>query len=322
MSLVLGIDGGGSSLRAALAPATRGPLLGRASAGAGNARSVPEAELARRLTAVVGEVLAHGRGEDVAAVVAGFAGAAGPEQPVDAGRDVAGRALGAALAQHGVRARAVRIVPDIEIAFACAPGTPADGVTMVAGTGAAGARIRGHRLVAASDGCGWLAGDDGSGFWIAREGLRRALRALDGRGPATVLTEQFVEVFAESAPRGESPRLVLVDGGLSLTSPVRLARHCPVVVRAARDGDEVAGAILDEAADLLAESTRALGPLPGEPLVTVGGLLGPEGPLLARFEARVSGMGLSPLPVSDGLEGAVVLARLALGSGWTPDGGS
>lgn len=312
MTLVLGIDGGGSTLRAALGHAAPGPALATASAGPGNARSVPEAELAHRLTAVLGELLSHGRGGDVTAVVAGFAGAGGPDPTVDAGQDVADRALHTALTRHGVRAVTVRVVPDIEIAFACAPGTPPDGIAVIAGTGAAAARMRDHRLVMATDGCGWLAGDDGGGFWIAREGMRRALRALDGRGPATALVDRLCEVLAEFAPHAESPHSVLVDGGLALTVPVQLARYCPVVVRAAREGDEVASEILEEAADLLAETTRALRPLPGEPLVTAGGLLGPQGPLLGRFTTRLSGTGLQPHPVTDGLAGALVLARQLL----------
>ncbi|MFF4647700.1 hypothetical protein [Streptomyces sp. NPDC001389] len=106
-------------------------------------------------------------------------------------------------------------------------------------------------------------------------------------------------------------RYALIDGALTPAGPVRLARWCPLVVRAAGDDDAVAARILDEAADLLAESSAALGPRRGEPLVTVGGLLGPDGPLLDRFAARVRAWGLVPCPVSDGLRGAVAWARSA-----------
>ncbi|WP_328966547.1 hypothetical protein [Streptomyces sp. NBC_00239] len=97
-------------------------------------------------------------------------------------------------------------------------------------------------------------------------------------------------------------------GARAASEPVQLARLCPVVVAAAADGDHVAERILAEAADLLAETVAALSPRRGEPLVTVGGLLGPEGPLLPRRTARVAAWDLSPYPVANGLPGAVALA--------------
>lgn len=333
-SLVLGIDAGGSGLRAAVAAADGGPPLATASAGAGNARSVPEPLLEERLARAIGEVLADGEGRAarVRCVVAGFAGAGvsgvsggadsagGAGSASASGRGSARRALDAALARHGVRAAAVHVMADSEVAFAAAPGTPADGLALVAGTGAAAVRIRGHRLAAAVDGCGWLTGDDGSGFWIAREGVRRALRGLDGRGPATVLLPRLAAAFA-AGPAPAAPvapvapsdpyalRYVLIDGARAASEPARLARLCPVVFGAAADGDPVAEGILDEAAGLLAESAAALRPRRGEPLVTVGGLIGPGGPLLDRLTARLSGWDLTPYPVADGLPGAVALAR-------------
>lgn len=93
---------------------------------------------------------------------------------------------------------------------------------------------------------------------------------------------------------------------------MEIARLCPVVVRAAAAGDAVAGAILDEAADHLAETVAVLAPAPGEPLVTTGALLAPAGPLLPRFTARMRPYDVTPAPVPDGLAGAVALARTML----------
>ncbi|MGE7386986.1 N-acetylglucosamine kinase [Streptomyces sp. NPDC004126] len=322
-SLVLGIDAGGSGLRAAVAAADGGPPLATATAGAGNARSVPERLLEERLAHAVGEVLADGRAARVQCVVAGFAGAGVPGSPGrsgDSGQGPARRALEAALARHGVRAAAVHVMADSEVAFAGAPGTPPDGLALVAGTGAAAVRIRGHRLAATADGCGWLTGDDGSGFWIAREGLRRALRGLDGRGPATALLPRLAAAFG-AGPAPADPyalRYVLIDGARAASEPARLARLCPVVFDAAADGDPVAEGILDEAAGLLAESAAALRPRRGEPLVTVGGLIGPAGPLLPRLTTRLSAWALTPHPVADGLPGAIALAR----AGANPEAGT
>jgi N-acetylglucosamine kinase-like BadF-type ATPase len=434
--LVIGIDAGGTSLRAALARAGGGAVLRTASAGAGNPRSVPVEVLTERLTACVAPLAEAAGAGSVAAVVAGVAGAE-PRDPEDAGTRVAVAALRAALRRGGVGAVPVEVYGDTEIAFAAGPGAPESGVVLIAGTGASAARIAGRRQTATADGHGWLLGDEGSGFWIAREALRAALRALDGRGPATGLADRLLSATgggagewggsaageasagrgdgagrggsteaaasaggpdgsgrgteavhgggeagpaatgdaggagaaaagggagrvrgrdAAAAPRGDgtgeraagggpgawagggaaesavgdrgvcgpgrgsapvprgpegrsaAARIALVDAGFA-GAPVGLARLCPVVVRAAEAGDAVAGAILDEAADRLAETVAVLAPAPGEPLVTTGGLLGPAGPLLPRFTARMRPYGLTPAPVPDGLAGAVVLAR-------------
>ncbi|MGW7307614.1 BadF/BadG/BcrA/BcrD ATPase family protein, partial [Streptomyces sp. NPDC054835] len=162
-----------------------------------------------------------------------------------------------------------------------------------------------RRAVRAADGDGWLLGDAGSGFWLGREALRAVLRALDGRGASTALTE----------------RVGALCGGLSKehvvryaygAAPVRLASLSPLVVEAAGLGDGVARGLLDRAVGELVATVGALGPRPGEPLVVTGGLLGPGGPLLERLTARVSALGLAPDPVPDGVAGAVALARLSV----------
>ncbi|MEU0249331.1 BadF/BadG/BcrA/BcrD ATPase family protein [Streptomyces sp. NPDC006235] len=116
-----------------------------------------------------------------------------------------------------------------------------------------------------------------------------------------------------SRPHREAYRRHLLPAVMA-EAPIRLARLAPLVVAAARDvGDPVALAILDEAADQLTESVRALEPKAGERVVATGGLLGPDGPLTDRLEARLRALGLSLDWVPDGCRGAVALARLARG---------
>lgn len=69
-------------------------------------------------------------------------------------------------------------------------GTLGDGhgVVVAAGTGVVTLAV-GRRSVARVDGWGYLMGDAGSGFWIGRAALEAVMRAHDGRGPATALTE-------------------------------------------------------------------------------------------------------------------------------------
>ncbi|TPQ22979.1 N-acetylglucosamine kinase [Streptomyces sporangiiformans] len=184
--LVVGLDAGGTRTRAVLATAEDGRPLGEGLAGPGNALTVPVPQLTEHLAEAVGQAVPEGARGRVVAVAGGFAGATGasPDEP---GRLNALAALTAALRGLHITAESVGISSDIEAAFASAPGAPADGLALVAGTGAVAARISGRRCAATVDGDGWLLGDDGSGFWIGRSAVRAALRMADGRGDPTML---------------------------------------------------------------------------------------------------------------------------------------
>ncbi|MEV5438876.1 BadF/BadG/BcrA/BcrD ATPase family protein [Streptomyces sp. NPDC052682] len=347
--LVVGVDAGGTRTRAVLAPAEaaregRGlPWLGEGAAGPGNALTVPVPQLTEHLAEAVGRAVPEPDRSRVVAVAGGFAG--GGVSPGGPGRGSALSALTAALRRLGITAGSVTVGSDIEAVFASAPGAPADGLALVAGTGAIATRVTGRRCTAVVDGGGWLLGDDGGGFWLGRAAVRAALRMADGRGPETVLgvrVGRALGVPEEVLPGGpEQPGTGGSPGRAAGTAhaepaastawsrrhreayrrhvlpavmgdpPVRLARFAPLVAEAARAGDPVAEALLDEAAGHLADSVRALRPRPGERIVATGGLLGPDGPLTALLTPRLDALGLTLDWVPDGCRGAVALARLA-----------
>jgi N-acetylglucosamine kinase-like BadF-type ATPase len=325
-SFVIGIDAGGTRTRATLAEAaTEGAVLAEGLGGPGNALSVGRQDLTRHLTDAIRAAvhdLPPERRYAVRAVVGGFAGAATNAGP-EAGHDLAMSCLRAALATLDVPADGgtVAICDDLEIAFAAAPGSPPHGLVLIAGTGAVAGRVENHRRTALADGDGWLLGDSGSGFWLGREVMAAALRALDGRGPWTSLVEAVTAHYlgtpggpylaAERPGRAECERLrnALVPRAYA-EPPVRLARLSPLAVAAEAAGDEIATTLLDDAADELAATISALDPRDGDVLVVTGGLLGPSGPLLGRLTARAETLGLSVAPVRDGRAGAVALARL------------
>ncbi|MGW1881941.1 N-acetylglucosamine kinase [Streptomyces sp. NPDC001970] len=313
--LVIGIDAGGTRVRARLADARGGTVIGEGTGGPGNAMSVGRDALTRHLTAALTGAVPSGLGGSVAAVVGGFAGGSTGGGP-GKGRDLALSCLADALGAVGAAPAALEVVGDADVAFASGPGAPADGIVVIAGTGATGARMAGRRTVRTADGDGWLLGDAGSGFWLGREALTAVLRALDGRGPRTGLVEPLLAHclgYEEGLPESWEGRRTLrerIIGYAFEGHPVQLAALSPFVVAAAGAGDEVARALLDRAADELAATVGALAPRPGEPLVTTGGLLGPQGPLLERLAVRTAELGLRPEPVADGAAGAVALARL------------
>ncbi|MFB8755234.1 N-acetylglucosamine kinase [Streptomyces nigra] len=321
---VVGVDAGGTRTRAVLAPLAGGAPLGEGRGGPGNALSVSEADLTGHLAAALaGAVPPRLRGQ-VVAVAGGFAGASrlAPDEP---GHLRAHAALTAALRQVGITAGTLEIHGDGEVAFASAPGGPADGIAVIAGTGAVAVRIAGRVCRATAGGDGWLLGDDGAGFWIGREAVRVALRAADGRGgptalawsvghalgvPPDVLPPVPYDGTGWDREHREAYRMRLLPAVMG-RHPVRLAELAPLVVTAAVEGDAVSAAVLATAADHLADLVHALAPHPGERIVLTGGLLGPAGPLTPPLLARLRPLDLTPALVTDGCRGAVTLARLA-----------
>ncbi|MDH6515820.1 N-acetylglucosamine kinase-like BadF-type ATPase [Streptomyces sp. SAI-135] len=341
--LVVGLDAGGTRTRAVLAAADDGRVLGESTGGPGNAMTVPLPQLTDHLAEALARVVPEEARARVVAVTGGFAGATAASED-DPGTGRARTALTGALRRLGIPADRVGVCSDIEAAFAAAPGTPSDGLALVAGTGAVAMRITGRHATTTVDGDGWLLGDEGSGFWIGRSAVRAALRMADGRGRPTVLAGwvgRALDLPLDILPKGAIPSYD--RGGPALPSdtpshptgvpgwerarredfrrrllpavmadpPIRLARFAPLVAEAAAGKDAVAGAILSEAADHLLETVRALEPRPGERIVATGGLLGPEGPLTAPLSERLHAHGLSLDWVADGRPGAVALARLA-----------
>ncbi|MEU9892495.1 BadF/BadG/BcrA/BcrD ATPase family protein [Streptomyces phaeochromogenes] len=186
--LVVGLDAGGTRTRAVLASAVDGRVLGQGVAGPGNALTVPVPLLTEHLAEAVALAVPEPDRARVVAVVGGFAGAAetAPDEP---GRLNALAALTDALCRLGIAADSVGVSSDIEAAFASAPGAPADGLALVAGTGAVAMRIIDRRCAVTVGGDGWLLGDDGGGFWLGRSAVRAALRMADGRGGPTTLAD-------------------------------------------------------------------------------------------------------------------------------------
>lgn len=190
-----------------------------------------------------------------------------------------------------------------------------DGVNVISGTGSMtyGERLgRGARV----GGWGELFGDEGSAYWIAREGLAAFSRMADGRTEPGPLLELLREHLALSAD------LDLVDVVLNRWHGDRgkIAALCRPVVAAADAGDRVCLGIVEQAGAelaLLVSATRfRLGWPAGEamPVSYSGGALNAE-LLLTAFSRRLAALGdpvelRRPLLAPD-LGAALHAARLA-----------
>jgi N-acetylmuramic acid 6-phosphate etherase len=282
--LVLAIDLGKTTCRAALLPREGGEALASAAAagapGLADPLGVPAAVAAIR-SAVAGIEVPD------AAVV----GAAGALAAPEAARALAGE-LAAALGTS-----AVLVTSDAILAHAGALGGE-PGVVLVAGTGAVAVALDAAGRLALADGAGPWLGDEGGGAWIGLAGLRAALRAHDGRGAPTALGEAARARFGDLA---QLPR------ALGAEPVATAAAFAPDVARAAAGGDGVAAAILADAARALAGAVGAAARGAGAVSIT-GGLVALGEPLLGPLRAALAPLRLRPAAGTP-LEGARVLAR-------------
>lgn len=267
-ALLAALDSGGTKTVCLVAGAD-GTVLGAGSGGPGNTNFVSRAVAASSFArAAKGAIRAAGLdGRRPVPVVAWYAGVPGaPLQLVEE-----------ALAPF-FRTERRTVAGDTLSAFLGAL-TERYGVVALAGTGsfAAGFDRRGRSVTLG--GWGSLLGDEGSGYAIGLQALQAAVRASEGRGPATRLTGLLVEAWELHDFRRDLVELVYRRS----QTRRRIAALTPVVAEAAREGDGVARAILRRAGrdlgELAAHAVRQLDlQETGCPVALTGGVAaaGPE----------------------------------------------
>lgn len=239
MALFLGIDGGGTKTRCAIADETR--VLARAMTGSVKLTRVGEEEATKRLHAMLAEVAASAgvNLRDVTRTCAGLGGFG-----IDAVREWAERELTKAAGGELI------LCGDEEIALDGAfPG--GTGILVVAGTGTI---VMGrvvdaktgetHKFI--SGGWGHVLADEGSGYWIGLEGLRAGFWAKDRSVPTTLL--ERIGEFWGGISLGE------MVGKANGIPPPDFAALAPVVAKCAVDGDDLALTLLDRGGEELADT--------------------------------------------------------------------
>jgi glucosamine kinase len=288
--LLLGLDIGGSTTRARLARGGR--TVAEAAGASASLAAVGEQAAAAALAAVLDEL---GRPR-VDAAVAGAAGCDTPEAVAQMRGLLAAALPGAA----------VDVVHDSRLVLAAA-GLDA-GIAVIAGTGSVvyGAAPDGRE--ARAGGWGHLLGDEGSGYWVVREAVRRVLAADDRGEPPGPLALRLLEATGGSDPPA------LITHFHRHREPARWAALSHAVLEAEPGLAASAASELALAATTVA---RLLG-LDG-PVVLAGGLLLGEPALTGALEAALAAALPGATVVrADGepVAGAVRLAeRLAAGSG-------
>ena len=242
MRLFLGVDGGQSGTTALIGDET-GRVLGAGSGGPCNHAAAEEGR--RKLMRAVGDSVAAACAQaGIDANAARFAAACfgmsgGPEDKQDILRQI-------------LPADKVVVTDDAVIALAGATaGEP--GVVVIAGTGSIAFGRNAEGRTARTGGWGYIFGDEGSAFDIARQALRAALRAEEGWGPPTALRQVLADATGSADANGALHRFYAPDWPRP-----RVAALAPLVDEAASTGDPVACDILHNAAQQLAMLTSAV----------------------------------------------------------------
>ena len=305
MKHLLGIDGGGTRTKAAVADAC-GVILGRGEAGGSNYHSVGLDTAIDNIRAAA-DAAREDAGVTECRYAAACTGLAGLGRPVDFDT------MRPKLEALGF-ADEIMLYHDARIALAGATeGRP--GVIVIAGTGSIAFGVNNFGEEARVGGWGPLLDDEGSAYWIGVRALRAAWRAHDGRGLETSLLSTLCDALgAETPTRVEE---MANKGELDRKRVAALASH---VHAAAVKGDAVAADILRDAGEQLAIAAIAVarkldmtvGPID---IAYAGGVFSAGDWVLAPFRDRVRdacpNASVSP-PRLSAVEGAIILARDSL----------
>ena len=232
MAYFVGLDSGGTKTECWLGDETR--ILGKAKTSTVKLTRVSQEVATERLRQLLDEVSTQS-GVPLSAITRICVGVAGFS--IAEVREWAHRVVSQMVSGE------VIVCGDEEIALDAAfRGGP--GILVIGGTGSSviGRCADGTRYKAGGWGPG--IGDEGSGFWIGREALRRAFEALDRDQSSTLL--EAIRTAWGVKDLGETVAFANAKPGPDLSALT------PVVVRCAEAGDSIACQILEKAGEELA----------------------------------------------------------------------
>lgn len=290
----LGIDIGGSKTQVLLA--RDGVVVADVRGPSANPASVGLATAARRLRTLLTDLSAHGIDLDaISSVCAGAAGVDTPEQ----------EARIAAVLTEALPGAGVQVVHDTELLLAAA-GTPT-GIAVIAGTGSVAWGRGPDGRQARAGGWGYVLGDDGSGYGIARAAVRHALGRLDaGLGPDPLST-RLADACGVARPG------LLLDQFYAVSERRYWAERSRAVCELAEAGDPAAYGIVAGAAGALAALVErvSLRLAIAGPVILAGGVLVHQPLVRGLLADRLAGIGVTDLQLLDAAPalGAVRLAE-------------
>ena len=293
---LVGLDIGGSHTRGILFHG--GTPVREARAGSANVQNVP----AEQAHACLRSVLSQLHAAPGTPVVAGSGG-------VDTAHDAA--RLAGLIRSAGCLGPSASVTAVHDTRLILAAGAHTSGIALIAGTGSVAWGVDTSGREVRAGGWGYLLGDEGSGYWIGREAVRRVLRRSQ-QPAAGNAGEALTRVVLEHAGVTEPADLI----GAFHNHPDRphWAGLAQPVCELAASGDAVASELAAVAAEHLAELVLTVAGAMAEPLPVVvgGGLTGSSVGLHVAALLREQGLSVTLLDREPVL-GAPLLARCAPG---------
>lgn len=286
-ALFLGIDGGASRCRARLRDIS-GKLLGEGFSGSASVATDVGQARESIMEATAGALRVAGLGRADAALCHAGLGLAGAGAPDRQDR----------LLEGWKPFATIRVASDAYIAWLGAHGGE-DGAVVVLGTGSiCYGQIEDRKHVLG--GWGPEISDEAGAAAIGRECLRRSIWAWDGRMGMTPLAENLLAMF------GGTP--VPLVAAVRKATPADYATYAPLVFQFAEQDDDLAIAILHDAAGHVARMIERLLASGFPRIAMVGGIASPMTPWLpANLRSRLCEA------QSDANDGAIMMIRQATG---------
>ncbi|OIP71974.1 MAG: ATPase [Oscillatoriales cyanobacterium CG2_30_40_61] len=289
---VLGIDGGGSKTVCVLMNA-KGEILGRGQSGPSNYQSIGIDTAKSNIISAIKQ-----------AVDQSFLALEGlvKIQGISLGLAGAGRAEDINLIRNLIKD--IQTNPELPIEWKLTPKNiiinsdsvialvgglgHSVGIVVIAGTGSHIFGKNRQGITKRVGGWGYILGDEGSGYDIAIQGLKAALRSHDGRLESTNLIPQFQEVLKLNSIEELIPIIYRQGWGVK-----KIASLAPIVDQAAAEGDPVAQNIIKNAVNELVLATEVAIKALFEPtesfeIVVTGGVWQGLANFRHQFEVKVN----------------------------------
>lgn len=270
--ICVGVDAGGTTTVAAMSK--DGEYVRESQKPGANATTLGVDDAADIMITAIREVLG---GEPPDAIYVGAAGA---------GRSRVAEEL---LQLIGIAFRGANVVIGDDAAIALRAAVPhGNGAVLIAGTGSTAYAENGERSQRVG-GLGYLAGDEGSAFWIGMQAVKLYGRVLDGRANRDETTDLVGRAL--DAPDRERYLEALYDAQMK---PATIAALAPSIIAFAGKGNRASTKIVQQAAgelgDLVKSALRAVELLEASPAVAfAGGLLRENSLLSFLVETRLNG---------------------------------
>ncbi|MDP2365530.1 MAG: BadF/BadG/BcrA/BcrD ATPase family protein, partial [Ignavibacteria bacterium] len=246
---IIGIDGGGTRTRGVLF--SQGKFSAQVRSGTTRIGAVGVGESCERLLNVISDLCEQGNldSTELDAVVIGLAGVW-----LDDEKKRSAKLLKTLARSQNLALNDLLVTSDAELAVEGA-FDGGNGIVMIVGTGSiAVGRLSKDKLIRCG-GWGIELDDEGSGAWIGREGLTAVVRALDGRGKHTKLTEILASI--NPSINLDEPRTIVKA---YFERAFEYHNLSPLVMKCAEEGDEVCLDIIRRSSVHLVELLKALHP--------------------------------------------------------------